>query len=140
MDWAVYAKLAPIVAYPGWESAISENRYLLEKLTELRRKGAKVCFEKKRRALEFEALLYLHTANLAIPFSAEWFRIYMFLFRKYFPKAAEVVHPEGIRLTEYEQRLLRNLREWIFKQQLRYIVEKYGKKSAGRSKGRKITG
>ena len=75
MNWAEYAKLAPIVAYPGWESAVKENRFLLEKLTELRLKGAKVCFERKKRALEFEAPLYLHTASLAIPFSEEWFRI-----------------------------------------------------------------
>ena len=140
MNWAEYAKLAPIVAYPGWESAVKENRFLLEKLTELRLKGAKVCFERKKRALEFEALLYLYTASLAIPFSEEWFRIYMFLFKKYFPEAGAIVHSERIVLTERENSLLRGLRKWIFKQQLKRIAEKRkrgGVKQEKRSRSRK---
>ena len=135
MDWVTYAKLAPIIAYPGWECVIKENKFLLKMLAELRQKGAKVCFDKKKRALEFEALLYLHSASLAVPLSKEWVRIYTYLFRKYIP-AGKGLFSEPIVLSEYEMKLLRELREWIFKQQLKHIKIKKNKEKGQRKRTR----
>lgn len=38
----------------------------------------------EEKATDYEAIVYLHTVSLEIPFTEKWYRIYSFLFSKYF--------------------------------------------------------
>lgn len=126
LDWFIYSIMAPIVAHKGYERYLLDNEYLLQKLFELRvlRGGGKVCFERKKKALEFEAFLYLHTASFAVPFDIHWFRIYSYLFYKYFPQGRNIVENVDRKLDEHERNLLDDLRKWIFKQQIEHLKNK----------------
>jgi len=68
-------------------------------------------------ATDYEAMVYLHTASLAVPFSQEWYNIYTFLFSKYHPEQAKVIGVYREQLTELEQHELTKLKKWIYQQQ-----------------------
>lgn len=69
-------------------------------------------------ATDYEAMVYLHTASLAVPISQEWYHIYSFLFSKYHPEQAKKIGVYKDQITELEQRELRRLKEWIYRQQM----------------------
>jgi hypothetical protein len=76
-------------------------------------------------ATEFDALIYLHTASLSVPFNTTWFNIYVYLFRKFFPEHAKVINlPEVESLDAYETSQLNDLRKWIFRQQMKNLKER----------------
>ena len=115
-----YAILSPIVVDPRWTD-IPEN--LKFKAFMYRLLEAPECVETEM-ATEFDALVYLHTASLSVPFGRVWFNIYAYLFRKFFPKHAEKIGLPEIQLNQLEQEELKKLRKWIFKQQIKAIKEK----------------
>jgi len=77
-----YSLFAPIIVDPRWPE-VPERLRLLVKAH--RMASAVKCVEEEM-ATEFEALVYLHTASLCVSFDKVWFRIYLYLFNKYFPK------------------------------------------------------
>jgi len=120
--YLVYGLFAPIVVYQG-------NEILPEYLKVLS-KGHRMfnsinCVEQKI-ATEFDALIYLHTASLAVPFSTDWFEIYVHLFRKFFSKHADIIDLPRVELDNYKEHLLRDLRSWIYKQQAKHLKNKFG--------------
>ena len=54
-------------------------------------------------ATDYETMVYLHTANLAVSLSREWYDIYTFLFSKYQPEQAKRIGVYRERITELEQ-------------------------------------
>lgn len=69
---------APIIVYQGMEDMVTEemkNRIELERLA-----------NPDEMATDYEAMVYLHTASLATPFSETWYHIYSYLFSKYHPE------------------------------------------------------
>jgi len=100
---------APIVVFRGCEDLVTE------------RMKAKIHIERllnnEEAATDYEAMVYLHTASLAVPFSHEWYNIYSYLFSKYYPDQAKGigVYREGIQ--ENEKRELSQLKKWIYQQQ-----------------------
>mgnify|MGYP000035686646 CR=1 FL=1 len=113
---AVYAGSAPLISYPGFEDLLNREEFL-RTAREYRIKEAVNCV-KDEIATEYEAFLYLHTASLATPFSTEWFRIYHYLFNKFYGDTAPPNLKFNGELTENEKRLLLGLRKWIFKKQI----------------------
>jgi len=54
-------------------------------------------------ATDYEAMVYLHTASLATPFSESWYNIYMYLLSKYYPQQAKRIGVYREKLTEVER-------------------------------------
>jgi hypothetical protein len=104
--------LAPIIAYTGWEDAITDemkNRIQMERL-------ANPLIE---TATDYEAMVYLHTASLATPLSREMTDIYSYLFSKYHAKQAKEIGVYAEKISELEERELSNLKDWIFRKQMK---------------------
>jgi hypothetical protein len=101
---------APIVVFRGCEDFVSEDmrrRIQLERLTNF-----------EEISTDYEAMVYLYTASLAVPFSQEWYNIYTFLFSKYYPEKAKEIGVYKEQITEREQKMLLDLKKWIYKQQI----------------------
>ena len=103
---------APIIAYTGWEDVVTEemkNKIQMERL-------ANPLME---TATDYEAMVYLHTASLSTPLSTEMTNIYSYLFSKYHGEQAKKIGVYSDKITESEQRELTNLKDWIFKKQMK---------------------
>lgn len=101
---------APIVAHRGWESVVTEEmkaRIQIERLADF----------SAETSTDYEAMVYLHTASLAMPLSREWHHIYTFLFSKYYSEQAKAIGVHREQISELEQRELRHLKKWIYRQQ-----------------------
>jgi len=101
---------APIVVFTGCEELVTEKmktRIHLERL-----------LNSDDSATDYEAMVYLHTASLAVPFTEGWYHIYSFLFSKYHSEPAKGIGVYRDQITEVEQRELSNLKKWIYQQQL----------------------
>ena len=72
-------------------------------------------------ATEFDALIFLYTASLCVPFNTTWVNIYMYLFRKYLPSFADAAKLPVVNLDAFEKSELEKLRKWIFKQQVKKL-------------------
>lgn len=102
---------APIIAFKGYEDLVTEemkNRIIIERLKDI----------SSDSATDYEAMVYLHTASLAVPLSKDWFNIYAYLFSKYHPKEAKRIGVYKEKLTKLENRKLEDLKKWIYKQQM----------------------
>ena len=123
-DALAYALLSPIVVDPRWPEV---PEHLRHKALMYRILLAPKCLEEEM-STEFDALVYLHTASLSVPLNHYWRNVYFYLFKKYFPRHAEVLEKRGMKfpseLVGTGKRLLNDLRRWIFKQQMRAIREK----------------
>jgi len=111
LEKCIRRMFAPIVVFKGFEDLVTEEmkaRITLERLSN----------PFSNTATDYEAMVYLHTASLAVPFSEEWRNIYMYLFSKYYPKHAERIGVYKDELTELEKRKLEDLKKWIYKQQM----------------------
>jgi len=101
---------APIVVFTGCEDLVTERmrtRIHMERLLT----------PSKEAATDYEAMVYLHTASLTVPFTEKWFHIYSFLFSKYHPDQAKGIGVYREEITELEQRELSRLKNWIYRQQ-----------------------
>ena len=75
------------------------------------------CF-KNRMATEFEAFIAIFSASKLVPLDETWSRIYVYLFRKFFPNHAEKLKLPKVSLNEYELHKIKELRRDIFKKQI----------------------
>jgi len=101
---------APIVVFTGCEDVVTEKmvaRIQMERL-----------LASEETSTDYEAMVYLHTASLAVPFTERWYNIYSFLFSKYYPEQAKTIGVYREEITELEQRRLSCLKKWIYKQQI----------------------
>jgi len=102
---------APIVVFTGFGDLVTEEmktRIHLERLL--------TPFEES--ATDYEAMVYLYTASLAVPFSERWYNIYTYLFSKYYPEQAKKIGVYRNALSELEQHELSRLKKWIYEKQL----------------------
>jgi len=115
-----YAERAPVVGYSGWQRELKEKA-ILDLVLFYRISEAKRCVNQEK-ATEYEAFAYLFTASLAAPFGSEWFRIYFYLFNKFYGHLLKNNFIERVEtLTEYERHLLDDLRGWIYKKQVAHM-------------------
>jgi hypothetical protein len=116
----VWSLTKPLVVCPGgWGDTMPEwmkGEVTLQRLTQ-NLKG------EEGMATDIEALIYLYTASLVAPFNESWTNIYVYLTKKCteargkgWPK--EIGNPK---LTEYQQGLLKHLKEWIWQQQAKRL-------------------
>ena len=130
-----YALLAPTILHPGWMDA---PEHLIRKAKIHRLLYAPVIVEEER-ADDLDALLYLQSASLSVPFDSHWTRIYLHLFKKYYGHIAppEILEDAPDELDNYEKTLLDDLKHWIFKQQMKAIEEKLKKNRKSKSSTKK---
>lgn len=102
---------APIVVFTGCEDIVTEE--MKTKIT-IERFASPL----SETATDYEAMVYLHTASLAVPFSREWYNIYAFLFSKYHPEQAKLIGVYRENITDTEKRELEKFKKWIYKQQM----------------------
>ena len=101
---------APIIAYKGWEDVVTDdmkNRIQMERL-------ANPLID---TAIDFEAMVYLHTASLATPIGREMENLYSFLFSKYYAEQAKGIGVYAEKINESEERELSKLKKWIYDKQ-----------------------
>lgn len=110
----------PIVVCPGgWEDTIPKwmkAEVTLQRLIQ-NMKG------EESMATDIEALCYLYTASLVAPFSESWTNVYVYLTKKCM-EARDKEWPKDMgnpTLTEYQQDLLKHLKEWIWQQQAKRL-------------------
>jgi hypothetical protein len=75
---------------------------------------------------EFEAMLYISTSTLAHPPSHDWVQIYLWLFNRWNPEAAQQndLKPDRPELNVNQREDLARLRRWIFRQQMEHLKAK----------------
>lgn len=74
---------------------------------------------KEEMATDIEALIYLYTASLVAPFNESWTNVYVYLTKKCM-EARGKEWPKDMgtpTLTEHQNALLNDLKEWIWQQQ-----------------------
>jgi len=111
LEKLVRRMFAPIVVFKGYEDLVTEDmktRITLERMAD----------PFSDTATDYEAMVYLHTASLAVPFSKEWYDIYTYLFSEYYPEEAKKIGVYRENLTEPERRKLMDLKKWIYRQQM----------------------
>jgi len=106
----------PIIGHIMWVDSITTEqkaRIKIERMKQI----AQAKGEKITEATDYEAMVYVMTASLAMPLDRWWFNIYAFLFRKFYPeKANEIFEPhEGQKLEMIETRDLTRLKQWLYK-------------------------
>lgn len=107
---AVNRLFAPVVAYKGWEDAVTDemkNNILTERLANA----------SSETATDLEAMVYLHTASLATPLGREMVDVYSYLFSKYYPEQAKGIGVYSDKIGETEERELTKLKKWIYDKQ-----------------------
>jgi hypothetical protein len=122
VDQMMYMVVGPFIGFPGWEDELRNHKteILLQRMLH-----SKEVFE-TQQSTEFEAMLYVSTASLAHPIGHDWAQIYMWLFKRWQPEAAQKlqIEPDRPELNVNQQEDLARLRRWIFKHQMDHIKRK----------------
>jgi len=123
----VYAVSGPIIVMdPGW--GVPDNLLIHIKVQRLAQ-NMKLLHNKEEDgyATDAEALTYLNNVSLQMPMCYEWARIYEYLFVQYceFTKTELPNGFQKITLSEYEERLLKNLKQWLYKKASEAFEEKF---------------
>lgn len=112
------ALTAPIIMHKcGWMEDVP--KWLLDYIKTDRLK-AMIKGEYDGKATDAEALAYLMPASLEAPLGHRWSRIYLYLATKVMKEAKSVEVPEDVAvetLEKEEERMLNNLKKWIWMQQ-----------------------
>jgi len=111
IDALVGALTDPIIVFdPGWAETLPDwlkGEIKLQRLAQL--------MTGERIATDAEALAYVSNASLSAPLSSEWVEIYQYLLTRVMgDKVPDELKKEG--LGGYEMGLLRELKEWLWKQ------------------------
>jgi len=104
----------PIIAFQGQEDVITpeiKERIRTERMAQMTQaKGEKI-----DEATDYEAMIYLHTASLAQPMSPMWGRIYMHLFKKFYPEKSDFIPEYEATLQDQDKVELHRLKQWLYK-------------------------
>ena len=120
IDALVGALTDPIIVFdPGWADALPDWLKGEIKLQRL----AQLLTGEEGIATDAEALAYVSNASLSVPLSSEWVEIYQYLLTRVMGgKVPDELRKEG--LGGYEMGLLRELKEWLWKQRNKIAVQR----------------
>ena len=117
VDQMMYLLTGALMAWPQWEDLVLKYK---NDITLQRFAHAREIFEQEM-CTELEAVLYLSTASMEKPMGHDWFAIYMWLFNRWKPEAAEKMDI-GVELLDRNQiDDMNRLRSWIFRTQMNRI-------------------
>jgi len=129
----------PMIAYPSpWIDTIPEQ--MKKDLPIHRLMHLMLCTKGKadwEEACDLETLIYLYPAALEFPLDGDWAQIYFYLGTKYM---GDKVPPElrVENLSDYEERLLRDLKRWIYQKKVKLRKERMRQKEAAEPQGEVI--
>ena len=128
IDEIVGALCDPIIVMPGgWGDDLPD--WLRQKVA-IERLGENMLALKEGReptATNAEAACYLFTASLSTPIGSDWTQIYLFVAGGEMTSESKTEMPSDIKvevLTEYQQRELRQLKNWIYEQRVKLRKDK----------------
>jgi hypothetical protein len=128
IDEIVGALCDPIIVMPGgWGDDLPG--WLKQKVT-IERLGENMVALKEDReptATNAEAACYLFTASLSAPIGIDWTQIYLYVAGGELTSEAKTEMPSDIKvevLTEYQQRELKQLKNWIYQQRVKHRKDK----------------
>lgn len=84
----------------------------------------------RKTASDLEAMAYISTVTQAQPISSQWCRIFMYLVRKWMKKKGVEIEDsmsflnEATELDDYDGYRLKQLKDWIFRQQKKHEHKK----------------
>jgi len=112
----------PVIHHPSWLPPEDLIRDVKEEMAKN---------PNRKTASNLEAMVYLNTASLAAPLSEQWCRIYFYLTREYLKskgwkklEGSMKFLDEYKSLSSHDQRELKSLKDWIFKQQKKILAER----------------
>jgi hypothetical protein len=114
----------PIIVMPGgWGDDLPE--WLRQKVTLERLCENLLALREKREptATNAEAACYLFTASLSAPIGSDWTQIYLYIAGGEIRNEAKTDLPADLKveaLTDYQQRELNQLKNWIYQQRVKY--------------------
>ena len=117
----------PIIVMPGgWGDTLPDwikSQITLERLAQ----NMKTLKGEKLTATDAEACAYLYTASLEAPMDDDWTRIYLYVAGRVASRGRDTKIPDDIRvdsLNDYQIRLLRDLKDWIYGRRLKARQER----------------
>ncbi len=121
----MYGVTAGFVFGPGgWDDTFPEDLRTRGKM--LRLAMCKKCID-ETMCTQFDALAYMYSINFLAPLGTNAFHIYMYLMKEELPDKWKILvdddksfHQDG-NIDDYEAGLLKDLRRWIFKHQIKGI-------------------
>jgi len=119
MNLLVRVFTAPIILWNGPWMKDGVPEWLLDYI-KIDRLIALMKKEYDRAATDAEALAYMIPRAMENPLGHEWSRIYLYLGTKVMREAKRAEVPKDVAvesLDDYEQKLLKNLKEWIWEKQ-----------------------
>jgi hypothetical protein len=128
IDEIVGALCDPIIVMPGgWGEDLPD--WLRQRVT-IERLGENILALKESReptATNAEAACYLFTASLSAPIGSDWTQIYLYVAGREIKNEAKTEMLSDIKvevLTEYQQRELKQLKNWIYQQRVKHRKDK----------------
>ena len=128
IDDIVGALCDPIIVMPGgWGEDLPDwlrKRVTVERLCENILASTE---HRETTATDAEAAGYLFTASLSAPIGGDWTQIYLYVAGREMKNEAKSEMPADIRvdkLTDYQQRELKQLKNWIYQQRVKHRKEK----------------
>lgn len=121
---------APVITWPGYEDLAKNHK---DRIITYRLVGVKDIQEKK--AVDYEAMLYISTASFDAPLSHEWVKLYARLFRQYYgSEKSDAIGITEEKVYDNELHQLDRLKSWIYKRQMDYLkpMLRNGKKGKGK--------
>ena len=92
----------PIIGHTGWAESITEEQKLRIKMERMKQIQ--------------EAMIYLSTVSLSTPLSPMWQRIYMHLFKKFYPDKSDFIPDHDAQLNPWmDEDELKKLKRWLYK-------------------------
>ncbi len=128
IDETVGALFDPIIVMPGgWGNDLPDwvkPRITVERLLE----NMKALHTgEEMTATDAEACAYLYTASLTAPISSDWAQVYLYVAGKEITRERKTEMPEDIRvekLTDYQARMLADLKHWIYEARVKVRKER----------------
>jgi hypothetical protein len=119
MPLVLHAIQAPLILWPGWEEDFKDKAR--EAVTKRLIKIAQG--NRSREATDFEVCMYCSSASLSRPPGREEFNIYAYAFRKEFGEelASSIFGDEGRTLYPDEKAIYERLKEWIYREQEKFL-------------------
>ena len=118
-----YMLMAPTIVWPQMEGSITEEMKQRCKTERLLAVAQGV----EGTATDFEAMIFISSATLANPPSQTWFRLYIHLFKRFYPEQHKQITGEMGEEREpqpHELQELERLKQWIYKKQTEAIKAK----------------
>jgi len=114
IEQLVSAMFRPIIVHPGWMDVTTKQKFRVktERMLQVQEGNG----EKITEATNYEVMVYIASCSMTAPLSQSWFRLYVYLFRQFYPEHSDSINLSKVdKLTILEERDLRRLKQWIYK-------------------------